>query len=455
MIRRRYGTGSINSQGGRFRARIRTDDGKRIDLGYYSSWEEAEDVLAATRAELTDIRWTTPGGITLRSFGEAWLDRREADNIHRSAHKDRSRWKVHIETAPFIDEPIKSINAQEIRRWIESLLKKPVGQKPENNKPGRNKNKCRTLSRSTILHAKNLLSSCLESAVQDGLITENPARAVKVPKIPNTKEGWTYLKIDEIDQVLMCDRISEEQRVIFTVAIFTGLRKGELWGLRWDDVHLEDDRPEIVVRYSNNGPTKSGKVRRVPLLPRAYEVLMQWRSWSGKGSLWVFPTKAGKQRNEHDDAGWRDKPYRVNGVRKVIEGAKKKAGIKRPVRFHDFRHTCASHLVMGTWGRAWTLEEVKEFLGHAGIQMTQRYAHLSPESLHKAAAETVISTTKIGPKLAPNTGARPSAYLRNPPKSFSTPGQIRTVDLRLRKPLLYPAELREHGPLLVGLRQSV
>lgn len=60
---------------------------------------------------------------------------------------------------------------------------------------------------------------------------------------------------------------------------------------------------------------------------------------------------------------------------------------RRAVRFHDFRHTFASHLIMGTWGRAWRLEEVQILLGHTSITTTQRYAHLAPEGLARSVSE--------------------------------------------------------------------
>jgi integrase len=62
--------------------------------------------------------------------------------------------------------------------------------------------------------------------------------------------------------------------------------------------------------------------------------------------------------------------------------------VKRHVRFHDLRHTCASHLVSGSWGRAWTLEEVAKHLGHSSSAVTRRYAHLCPEGLARAVRET-------------------------------------------------------------------
>jgi integrase len=60
----------------------------------------------------------------------------------------------------------------------------------------------------------------------------------------------------------------------------------------------------------------------------------------------------------------------------------------RHVRWHDLRHTCASSLVAGWWGRRWTLQEVQAYLGHSSITMTERYAHLAESVVKDAARET-------------------------------------------------------------------
>jgi hypothetical protein len=65
------------------------------------------------------------------------------------------------------------------------------------------------------------------------------------------------------------------------------------------------------------------------------------------------------------------------------------------VRFHDLRHTCASHLVSGTWGRRWSLEEVQRVLGHGSRSTTERYAHLAEDALDHAAAQTVIRPESV------------------------------------------------------------
>lgn len=84
-------------------------------------------------------------------------------------------------------------------------------------------------------------------------------------------DAWTFLTREEIDAVTTSSAIPERHRIVYAVAIYSGLRKGELWGLRWADVVLDGPRPELVVKHSYRGPTKSRKVRRVPLLGPALD----------------------------------------------------------------------------------------------------------------------------------------------------------------------------------------
>jgi hypothetical protein len=64
------------------------------------------------------------------------------------------------------------------------------------------------------------------------------------------------------------------------------------------------------------------------------------------------------------------------------------ANIGRRVRFHDLRHTHASHLLQGSWGRKWMLSEIAQMLGHSSVNMTTRYAHLSEGGIAQAVRET-------------------------------------------------------------------
>ena len=152
------------------------------------------------------------------------------------------------------------------------------------------------------------------------------------------------------------------------------MRAGEIWGLRWEDVDFEER--EILVRYSFDGPTKGGKVRRIPMLPPVFEELARWRRRDDvtRAAGLVFHARDGAMHTRGYDARWAKK-------------WRSAAAVRPDVRFHDLRHTCASHLIMGTWGRAWRLEEVQVVLGHASRTTTERYARLAPDSIRRVANE--------------------------------------------------------------------
>lgn len=148
------------------------------------------------------------------------------------------------------------------------------------------------------------------------------------------------------------------------LAVNTGCRKGELLGLEWTRVNLHDR----YIRLDGNH-TKSGKRRFVPLTEEARQALLnraRFRAEHCPASPWVFAHKDGS---------------RIEAVHHGFSSLCKRAGIT-DFRIHDLRHTCASWLVSA----GIPLREVQELLGHGSIQMTERYAHLSPENLKSAMA---------------------------------------------------------------------
>jgi integrase len=148
---------------------------------------------------------------------------------------------------------------------------------------------------------------------------------------------------------------------IVLVAINTGLRKGEIFNLRWRDIDLVG--AQLTVRGDG---AKSGQTRHVPLNTEALDVLKRWRAATTPDG-YVFPGRADSGNGRLDDVkkGWLP----------IVTAAKLTA-----FRFHDLRHTFASKLVMA----GVDLNTVRELLGHSDLKMTLRYAHLAPE--HKAAA---------------------------------------------------------------------
>lgn len=371
--RGQWGTGSVSRIGSRYRVRI-PYQGKQRHIGTYDSEEEANAVRVAALQELAKGDWVDPRGQTFREYLPTFLQRRELGGLHNNTETDASRARLHLQDAPFAHKPLASITRAEVQRYINSLAAQEARQTVRTAEGSKTVGAGRTLSGTTIGHVRNLASALFEAAVIDELVDTNPVRGVRAPRTAQTEDAWTFLEADEIDRLLTSDAQDSTARAIYSTAIFTGLRRGELWALDWSDVTLDGERPEIVVRHSHGKATKSGRVRRVPLLPGALVALRSWHAERGTpASGLVFPNAEGGRRRKDDQAGWPDRRQRYKGELQVIPGIKSKAGISRHVRFHDLRHTTASHLLMGTWGRRWSLEEIRVVLGHGSIVTTQRY----------------------------------------------------------------------------------
>lgn len=368
-----------------YRARARVD-GVTVSLGVYESEADARAVVRSALGQLgADLM--LPGAQTLGEWGVEWLDRRERGGLVRGIAQERSVWRTHIAPAEIAQMPMRSITRPMVVRWLDALIHDTTARRPLRGQAARDTGE--PLDRQTVVHALRVLRSCLRAAQDGGRIESNPAGDVRVPEYQREEgEGdqrWTWLTLDEIERLLETPRIErprkgirewsvvrthtvdvpEDLRIAWTVLVYTGIRPpGELLRLRWSDViDLDGEHPRIRVL----GKGKRRPTREVPLLPPARDALRRWRELEpGIGSAPVFrrPAKWG--------IGWRRWAVALLG---------------RHARLYDTRHTCASHLVQGSWGRALSLYEVAQWLGHGSITTTQRYAHLAPEGLRGVAAD--------------------------------------------------------------------
>ncbi len=158
---------------------------------------------------------------------------------------------------------------------------------------------------------------------------------------------------------------------LYALAAYTGMRAGEIAGLEWADVDFE--RRLITVQRSFEGPTKSDCVRYVPILTPLLGVLREWRL-RHPGRL-VFTNRDGAMHRESGRI-FQEVLHRVleaAGFPKVPRNGK-----ERPyIRFHDLRHTFASHWV----AKGGDLFKLQKILGHRSITMTQRTPTLRPRRL--------------------------------------------------------------------------
>ena len=211
----------------------------------------------------------------------------------------------------------------------------------------------------------------LIEAVKENRIEKNPFQYLKELKEPPRPD--TYFSCEEINKVL---EISQGHyfHSLFLVAVNTGLRRGELAGLCWDKVNFQTSLMEICRLRDRNGlgeRTKTVKSRRfIPMSAVVKKHLLELRETSLNEFVFV---------DEDQDPFDVDHLYR--DFRKFLELAE----IKNNFRFHDLRHTFASHFMMNG-GNIYDLQKI---LGHTSLEMTQRYAHLAPE--HLVHASNVVS----------------------------------------------------------------
>jgi integrase len=163
-----------------------------------------------------------------------------------------------------------------------------------------------------------------------------------------------YMELPTLNQQTYGDHLTS----MVLLSLNTGVRRGELFALRWADVSFQ--RKILTIRGVT---TKSRQTRHIPLNREALDVLHAWQQQGPEADV-VFPGKNGGQ---------------FNNTRKAWSGVLSAAGIVG-FRWHDLRHTFASKLVMA----GVPLNTVRELLGHTTPAMTLRYAHLAPD--HKASA---------------------------------------------------------------------
>jgi integrase len=247
------------------------------------------------------------------------------------------------------------------------------------------------LSAKSINHHLGALSRCLHDAVEWGLL-------VAVPKLKMLREPpsqFDFLSHEEANLLIAAMTIGP-WRTMVVLALNTGLRIGELFGLQWKDVDLA--ARQLVVRRSIVrgivGSTKNNRERQIPLSAAAAVALAAMP----RDNQLVFHDKNGN-------------PLIYVTARYHIAQACTRAGL-RYVHWHVLRHTFASWLVADSV----PLPVVQGLLGHSNIEMTMRYSHMAPSSFRSAidvlerrsSPEAVQYSWAIGGQLVPSAPKIPS-----------------------------------------------
>jgi integrase len=208
----------------------------------------------------------------------------------------------------------------------------------------------------TVNREMSTLRHMFNKAVECGLLETSPFARGKRLMFQENNHRLRFLSDAEVEALLEAFNLiranSPHRRPIVETALLTGMRREELLSLK---------REQIRNGFIYLTETKSGKARQIPINDHLSRILRELRRENQLRSPYGFCDSRGRRYQE---------------VKRCFASACRRAGITG-FRFHDLRHTCASHLVM----KGASLKVVQELLGHSDLKMTMRYAHLSQEHL--------------------------------------------------------------------------
>jgi len=329
------------ADGRKYRVVVRNHEGKRVTkvLNSITLAKKLEsklrtkalerNLLGINEAPLVDDIWK-------RYLSWAALNK-------KSAKDDQARWENHV--APLLkNRRMDLILPMDIHRVITSMKNK--------------RDYAPATIRQVLVLIKRIYNWASDMGLYDG---KNPAARIKHPKLNN--EVTECLTKEEIKRLLVTLSSWKNKRVALLIrfALYTGLRRGELFSLKWKDVDLQNG----VINLRN---TKGGKDESLPISDEALNILCAARALLPSPDCSnVFPNKWGRKRRTFGNT-WT-----------YIKTA---AGIPLTFRFHGLRHTYASYLASSGKVSQFTLQKL---LTHKSPQMTQRYAHLFDQTLRDGA----------------------------------------------------------------------
>ncbi|MFC1580006.1 tyrosine-type recombinase/integrase [Thermodesulfobacteriota bacterium] len=269
--------------------------------------------------------------LLFKDMAKLYIDEHAKVN-KRSWKTDQQRADVLIEH--FGSKPLPQIKRQDVERYRTKLTK--------------------DMSKATVNRYIALLKTIFNKAIEWEKAEHNPVKGIKQYAESHRVRYLTDEEEQELVKVFPATYWSWVE-----IAMDTGMRRGEQFGLRWEDINFQ-------TRIITIPRSKNGEVRHIPMNDRVVEILRNLPS-RFKGE-YVFTS-----------SNWQTPMDADNFVYRVFKPALAEAKIK-DFRWHDLRHTFASRLVMA----GEDIRTVQELMGHKNITMTMKYSHLSPKHLMEA-----------------------------------------------------------------------
>ena len=351
---------------GRYTAGRDPETGKAIYKNVLGKTQaEAKAKLKAAIEEAKGLDAAKVGRYTVGQWMEVWFEHYAKVKVRPSSHQTyRGYIDNHIK--PNIGKiPLEKLTSLELQKFYKKLLEKGRVDRLES------KHQSKGLSAKTVRNIHQIISSAMKLAQEQKLISTNPADGCALPRLEH-REMQT-LPVEQLQSFLREARDSGVFELYY-LELATGLRRGELLGLKWEDIDLE--RGDLRVRRQIariNGevveaPLKTKNAyRTLPLAEDTIGVLEAQRKKTGS-SQWVFPSTTGG-------------PISPDSVLHMLHRVLKRAGLPR-IRFHDLRHTFATLALQN----GVDVKTVSGMRGHFSAEFTlDTYAHVTTASQRQAA----------------------------------------------------------------------
>lgn len=251
---------------------------------------------------------------------------------------------------------LDELKPRDVEKWRDERLNTAPDLGGSDRRPDSRSVVKKRRSPATVNRAVAFLKRIYNLSIRDGLHEgRNPAAQVGMMTENNTRVRW----LTEAEEERLRESMDPKAWILVEVALVTGMRRGEQFNLRREDVELRTGTLTIP-------KSKHGEKRHVHLGPRGKALFRE--ILASHTSAWVFPSATGRTALDGN-----------NFCNRVFVPALKKARI-RDFHWHDLRHTYGSRLAM----EGVELQVIRDLMGHGSITMTERYAHLAPGKLKLA-----------------------------------------------------------------------
>ena len=372
--RRPQGDGTIRKRNdGRWEAQIiighKNDGSPMYKSAFTKTQKSALKQLHQLIDLYRDVDLTEDSRMTLGEWLDKWLDEYMIFTVREST-LDSYRAMVKNQVKPFIGgKQIASLTTADMQKFYNKIKKEGrVREHPIHGK---------TLADSMVRGVHMMLHEALDTAVKERLLAKNPTNGTTVPKCNYPEKQ--ILGDSQLDTFLEAIKGEEYWDAFFYVEVMTGLRRGEICGLKWQDINFEENKLQVKRSVSvkkggavSIGETKTETGVRSILMPPSVADVLQNRKQTAI-TEWVFPNFMHPEQ-----------PISPATAYRKLKIILKHAGLPL-IRFHDLRHTFATHATHGGVDP----KTLAGILGHTNASFTlDTYTHVTSD-MQKAASNIV------------------------------------------------------------------